>query len=263
MDTTIKPLWSLAPLALGALLLLAGIGRRERLRAIARGEIPILLLIPLALCCFEVWPFTLIQAALEACCGAAPWVCVLCFAAVALCASLSALLTGRRGLLFGAVGAALLLIASAMALAGGASPAAALSALYPACALLLCALGCALQPTASAEATPAQDPSAPMLRCLSGAFAGAEFPLKAGEVVALGSDPARCQIVLTGEGIEDEHCRLWCAVGTLDWYAEVLPGGEVRLDGGRLLPPGAPRLLPRGSVLRIGQGREVNQFRLG
>lgn len=118
---------------------------------------------------------------------------------------------------------------------------------------------------APAASRPAAAPAAadPVLYCLSGAFAGAEFPLKSGEVITLGSDPARCQVILTGEDIQGEHCRLWLDRESSDWYAVALSGSRVSRDGIRPLAPDAVTLLPRGTVLSIGQGANSQRFRLG
>lgn len=103
----------------------------------------------------------------------------------------------------------------------------------------------------------------PVLYCLSGMFAGAELPLNSGEVITLGSDPSCCQLILTGEGIQPQHCQLGFDKETDDWYAVALSGGKVYRDGIRPLNPESVTVLPRGTVLTIGQGTNSQRFRLG
>lgn len=418
------------PMLLGALTLLGGIGKPARLRAIISYELPVILLVPLALCLLDVWPYS---AATEVNYGAAPWLSPLLLALPALCASASALLRGRRGLVPGFIGTLLLFAAAALAAFSG-KEGALMLILCPAYLLVLCLWGYSLDRRLSAAPTalsttpeetkernsttmdqsftpgpalrrgiigasigavalailfiaiggtfanvlygmfcgilggfgyafadwsklgrntkkaavegaaglgigvilsrltdnknwgmfgwlyfgfrlaftlglgwipgiwrgiqairaelkeaPASVPAKnvskspaaapvvpaatlsqqsaaapnPVLYCLSGVFAGAELPLNSGEVITLGSDPALCQLVLTGEGILPQHCRLGFDKETADWYAVALSGGKVYRDGIRPLNPESVTILPPGTVLSMGQGQDVHRFRLG
>lgn len=115
----------------------------------------------------------------------------------------------------------------------------------------------------AASAQQATVASNPVLYCLSGMFAGAELPLNSGEVITLGSDSSGCQLVLTGEDIQPQHCHLGFDQETSGWYAVALSGGKVYRDGIRLLTPDVVTPLPRGTVLSIGQGTNSQRFRLG
>lgn len=102
----------------------------------------------------------------------------------------------------------------------------------------------------------------PVLTCLSGTFAGAEFPLNGGEVITVGSDPSRCQIVLFGEDISSEHCRIMFSEEENLWYAADLSGGKTYRDGIRPLANGNAVSLPRGTVLSLGSGQSAQRFKL-
>lgn len=118
-------------------------------------------------------------------------------------------------------------------------------------------------PEGPAKDRPAAAPAAPVLYCLSGLFAGAELSLGSGEVITLGSDPASCQLVLAGEGIQPQHCQLGFDEESADWYIVPLSGGTVYRDGAQPLRADSITLLPRGTVLTLGQGTHAQRFRLG
>lgn len=430
------------PILLGALILLMGIGKPARLRTIIGYEIPVILLLPLALCIFGVWPYSSATEEIGYF-GLSPLFGILLMALPAICASASALLRGRRGLLSGLIGAMLLLAEAALFAFSGRDGVLILLA-YPLYLLFLCVLGFVLDKqlsantdrpaSAAAEASsqmttaavhaaqtvrkerssntmnpklkpgsairrgvigaaigavamailyiaiggnfgnvlygvfcgtlygfgfafanwrkilrntkkatvegaagigigvilsrltddnnwgmlgwlyflfrmvcalafgwipgiwygiqaiiaelneerasaPAENirqslasdanrsgaptEAAPVLYCLSGAFAGAELPMDSGEVITLGSDPSRCQLVLTGEGIQPQHCQLGFDKETSGWYAVAVSDGKVYRDGIRPLNPESVTILPRGTVLSIGQGANSQRFRLG
>lgn len=121
------------------------------------------------------------------------------------------------------------------------------------------------RPAQPREEHPAPTPAASSrsLFCLSGSFAGAEFPFHNAEVLTMGSDPAHCQIVLSGDGIPGELCRLWFIQATAFWYAVVQPGGTVYRDGTTPLLPETVQVLPRGTTLSIGQDDNKQIFKLG
>lgn len=116
--------------------------------------------------------------------------------------------------------------------------------------------------TNSKKSPAAQTSCSPVLNCLSGTFAGAEFPLTSGEVITIGSDPAHCQIVLEGENILPEHCRIWFAGNGGGWLAEDLSGGNTLRDGIRPLACGTVTALPQGTVLSFGSGQSTHRFKL-
>lgn len=111
--------------------------------------------------------------------------------------------------------------------------------------------------------TPMPAASSRSLFCLSGSFAGAEFPFHNAEVLTIGSDPARCQIVLSGNGIPGEVCRLWFIQTTAFWYAVVLPGATVYRDGTTPLLPETVQVLPRGTTISTGPDDNKQIFKLG
>ena len=105
--------------------------------------------------------------------------------------------------------------------------------------------------------------TAPVLYCLSGMFAGAELPLNKGEIITLGSDPSCCQLVLTEEDINPQHCQVGFDNETSRWYVIALSNSTVYRDQIRTLNPGAVTFLPRGTVLSMGQSPNSPRFRLG
>lgn len=100
------------------------------------------------------------------------------------------------------------------------------------------------------------------IRCLSGTFAGAEFELNWGEVLTIGSDPECCQIVLPGQTIAAAHCKLWFDSSSMLWCVVDLSKDTIYCDDNRTPDSTTIQTLPSGAVLSIGNGPELNRFRL-
>lgn len=186
---------------------------------------------------------------------------------LAVCASAGAFMHDRKTYISGFAAAAILLWTDII---------------YGIVLLILCAIGLICDKSSKHETVPdsaAQEAFTPNLPeeysaassdescghsivCISGIFEGAEFPLKSGEVITFGTDSAHCQIILNGDGIQREHCRLWFNYAFSNWYVLPLSGGITRCNGAQILPADDICILPRGTVLSFGQGQSCQQFRL-
>ena len=116
------------------------------------------------------------------------------------------------------------------------------SALVPTILGYALALPVLLQPAPSpAEAaapTPAagEAPPTARLRCVSGQFAGAEFPLQDGETLCLGSDPELAHIVLAQGGVAPLHAEVTYQRAQGDFLLAHTPENAV-CCGDRPTPP--------------------------
>ena len=107
----------------------------------------------------------------------------------------------------------------------------------------------------------AQQAVQPSLDCVAGAFAGASFPVQPGEVLCLGSDPTRCQIVLPGTAAAARQCLLQYD-SVRGWQARGLPGAKTYINGVQPLGTDAFQPLPAGTILCISQGKNSQRFRI-
>ena len=107
----------------------------------------------------------------------------------------------------------------------------------------------------------AAQPAQPNLACVAGAFSGASFPVQPGETLCLGSDPARCQIVLPGTAAAARQCLLQYD-SVRGWQGRGLPGTVTYINGVQPLDTEAFQPLPAGTLLCINQGRNSQRFRI-
>ena len=96
---------------------------------------------------------------------------------------------------------------------------------------------------------------------VSGSYAGAVIPVKSGETVIIGRDPASCSIVVKDEQASRKHCTI-SFNGDNGMYSvtDHSSNGVFDKDGGRL-PEKTAVPMSAGSEIRIGKNGEV--FRLG
>jgi len=103
----------------------------------------------------------------------------------------------------------------------------------------------------------------PALICVGGVFAGADFPVRTGEKILIGSDPASCQIVLPGGYAGPVQCALRYNPASCRWQGMDLSGGNTLLNGIRPLARENFQDIPAGSTVCIGEGKNAQRFRLG
>lgn len=133
------------------------------------------------------------------------------------------------------------------------------SALVPTILGYALALPVLLQPAPSpAEAaapTPAagEAPPTARLRCVSGQFAGAEFPLQDGETLCLGSDPELAHIVLAQGGVAPLHAEVTYQRAQGDFLLAHTPENAV-CCGDRPTPP-VSRVV-HGDCISFGSPRQ-------
>lgn len=96
---------------------------------------------------------------------------------------------------------------------------------------------------------------------VSGSYAGAVIPVKSGDTVIIGRDPASCSIVVKDEQASRKHCTI-SFNGDNGMYSvtDHSSNGVFDKDGGRL-PENAAVPMSAGSEIRIGKNGDV--FRLG
>lgn len=96
---------------------------------------------------------------------------------------------------------------------------------------------------------------------VSGSYAGAVIPVKSGDTIVIGRDPASCSIVLKDEKASRKHCTI-SYNGDNGMYAvtDLSVNGVFDKDGGRL-PEKTAVPMSAGSEIRIGKDGDV--FRLG
>ena len=111
-------------------------------------------------------------------------------------------------------------------------------------------------------ATPAAAPAPPAISCVSGVFSGAVFPVRPGEELVVGSDPARCQIVLPPDYTAPAHCCIRYNGARGCWQVRDLSGGKTFENGVRTVRSDSFQEIPRGKLLCLGQGKNSQRFRL-
>ena len=115
---------------------------------------------------------------------------------------------------------------------------------------------------ATAAATPAAAPAPPAISCVSGVFSGAVFPVRPEEELVVGSDPARCQIVLPPDYTAPAHCCIRYNGARGCWQVRDLSGGKTFENGVRTVRSDSFQEIPRGKLLCLGQGKNSQRFRL-
>lgn len=96
---------------------------------------------------------------------------------------------------------------------------------------------------------------------VSGSYAGAVIPVKSGDSIVIGRDPASCGIVIKDEKASRKHCTI-SFNGENGMYSvtDTSSNGVFSKDGGRL-PANTAVPMSAGSEIRIGKDGDV--FRLG
>lgn len=112
----------------------------------------------------------------------------------------------------------------------------------------------------SAASIPAA--ATPAISCVSGVFSGAVFPVRPGEELVVGSDPARCQIVLPPDYTAPAHCCIRYNGARGCWQVRDLSGGKTFENGVRMVRSDSFQEIPRGKLLCLGQGKNSQRFRL-
>ena len=110
-------------------------------------------------------------------------------------------------------------------------------------------------PAEAAAPTPAagEAPPTARLRCVSGQFAGAEFPLQDGETLCLGSDPELAHIVLAQGGVAPLHAEVTYQRAQGDFLLAHTPENAV-CCGDRPTPP-VSRVV-HGDCISFGSPRQ-------
>lgn len=126
------------------------------------------------------------------------------------------------------------------------------SALVPTILGYALALPVLIQP-APPPADAAEAPPAARLRCVSGQFAGAEFPLQDGETLCLGSDPELAHIVLAQGGVAPLHAEVTYQRAQGDFLLAHTPENAV-CCGDRPTPPVSRAV--HGDCISFGSPRQ-------
>ena len=110
-------------------------------------------------------------------------------------------------------------------------------------------------PADAAEPPPAagEAPPTARLRCVSGQFAGAEFPLQDGETLCLGSDPELAHIVLAQGGVAPLHAEVTYQRAQGDFLLAHTPENAV-CCGDRPTPPVSRAV--HGDCISFGSPRQ-------
>ena len=110
-------------------------------------------------------------------------------------------------------------------------------------------------PAEAAAPTPAagEAPPTARLRCVSGQFAGAEFPLQDGETLCLGSDPELAHIVLAQGGVAPLHAEVTYQRAQGDFLLAHTPENAV-CCGDRPTPPVSRAV--HGDCISFGSPRQ-------
>ncbi len=102
-----------------------------------------------------------------------------------------------------------------------------------------------------------RSPAKKLLLCTDGQYSGCQFPLRDGETLCLGSDPALAHLVFTGGGIAPLHLEITFQSAQNQYLVAVPSGSHVYLGNA---------LLPEISMVSIGEeisfGIPAQRFRL-
>lgn len=99
------------------------------------------------------------------------------------------------------------------------------------------------------------------LICISGDYKGAAFPIRDGEVLTIGRNPGKCNVVLPEASVSRLHCALrWAAASDRYTLQDMSSNGVFNLNGARY-PGRGPVLLEKGAYIRIASSNNV--FRIG
>lgn len=95
---------------------------------------------------------------------------------------------------------------------------------------------------------------------MTGAYAGASIPLKSGETIVIGRDPAICGIVIKGEQVSRRHCLVMYHAED-DTYSvlDVSSNGVYDGNGGRL-PSNTEIMMESEDEIRIGRDGDIFRF---
>lgn len=101
---------------------------------------------------------------------------------------------------------------------------------------------------------------APVIRGMAGIYKDGTIPLDAGAEIIMGSDSARCNLVLSGKGISGKHCSVLFDEETDRYVITDFSRQGTYINENIPLEKGKPVSVKRGSTLTPGS--EENQFLL-
>lgn len=93
------------------------------------------------------------------------------------------------------------------------------------------------------------------LKGIQGAFAGAQIPVNSGDELTIGSDPAKCSLVIQGPEVSPLHLRVRF-YSTGFQVVDCSEAGTFDMQRGRL-PKGQPVTVHSGTYLQIGTGGDI------
>lgn len=85
-----------------------------------------------------------------------------------------------------------------------------------------------------------------------GELNGSEIFLARGEVISIGSDERRCNVVATEEGVDQIHCQIRCDEETGNYLVRDLSQNGIFIDG-RRIPVGETVTAPPGTILFLAE----------
>lgn len=93
-----------------------------------------------------------------------------------------------------------------------------------------------------------------VVECLTGEMQGAQIPLPEGEILRIGRDGARCDLVLKEKDISRYHCEIQFVAGENCYYVTDFSTLGVKVNGYQKLKKEYPQPCLRGSRLVLGDG---------
>lgn len=93
-----------------------------------------------------------------------------------------------------------------------------------------------------------------VVECLTGEMQGAQIPLPEGEILRIGRDGARCDLVLKEKDISRYHCEIQFVAGENCYYVTDFSTLGVKVNGYQKLQKEYPQPCLRGSRLVLGDG---------
>lgn len=99
--------------------------------------------------------------------------------------------------------------------------------------------------------------------CLKGTYEGAEFPMQDGDEYVIGTNADMCNIVIDSSysTVSRRHCSIkYNSISKMYMVVDYSTNGTY-LENGSALYKNAPKMLPTGTVIKIGD--DENIFRIG
>lgn len=95
---------------------------------------------------------------------------------------------------------------------------------------------------------------------ITGTYEGASIPIKIGETIVIGRDPASCGIVIKDEKASRKHCRIFYHGMNGTYSVTDISSNGVYDENGKRLPQNTEILMEAGSEIRIGRDGDVFRF---